>query len=47
MLAIAFTVITDSCAVGIGLIAHALLVGAGDDFASLLGSMTNVCCPSG
>ncbi len=36
--AIAFTVITDSCAVGIGMIGHALLVGTGGDFAGLLGA---------
>jgi sodium/proline symporter len=36
--AIAFTVITDGCAVGIGMIGHALLVGAGGDFAGLLGA---------
>jgi sodium/proline symporter len=36
--AIAFTVITDSCAVAIGMIGHALLVGAGGDFAGLLGA---------
>jgi sodium/proline symporter len=35
--AIAFTVLTDSCAVAIGMIGHALLVGTGGDFASLLG----------
>ncbi len=36
--AIVFTVITDSCAVAIGMIGHALLVGAGGDFAGLLGA---------
>jgi sodium/proline symporter len=36
--AIAFTVITDSCAVATGLIGHALLVGAGGDFAGQLGA---------
>jgi sodium/proline symporter len=36
--AIAFTVLTDGCAVGIGMIGHALLVGAGGDFAGLLGA---------
>ncbi len=36
--AIAFTVITDGCAVAIGMIGHALLVGAGGDFAGLLGA---------
>jgi sodium/proline symporter len=35
--AIAFTIITDGCAVGIGMIGHAVLVGAGGDFASVLG----------
>jgi sodium/proline symporter len=36
--AIAFTVITDGCAVAIGMIGHALLVGAGGDFSALLGN---------
>jgi sodium/proline symporter len=36
--AIAFTVITDSCAVAVGMLGHALLVGAGGDFAGLLGA---------
>jgi sodium/proline symporter len=36
--AIAFTVITDGCAVASGMIGHALLVGAGGDFAALLGA---------
>jgi len=36
--AIAFTVITDSCAVAVGMLGHALLVGAGGDFAGLLGT---------
>ncbi len=36
--AVAFTVITDGCAVGIGMIGHALLVGAGGDFAGVLGA---------
>lgn len=36
--AIAFTLITDGCAVAIGMIGHALLVGAGGDFAAVLGS---------
>ncbi len=35
--AIAFTVVTDSCAVGIGMLGNALLVGAGGDFSSVLG----------
>lgn len=36
--AIAFTVITDGCAVVVGMLGHALLVGAGGDFAGLLGA---------
>jgi sodium/proline symporter len=36
--AIAFTVITDGCAVLIGMTGHALLVGSGGDFAGLLGA---------
>jgi sodium/proline symporter len=36
--AIAFTLITDGCAVAVGMIGHALLVGAGGDFAAVLGS---------
>ncbi|MBW2420020.1 MAG: sodium/proline symporter [Deltaproteobacteria bacterium] len=36
--AIAFTVITDGCAVAVGMMGHALLVGAGGDFAGLLGA---------
>ncbi len=36
--AIAFTTLTDGCAVGIGMIGHALLVGAGGDFAGVLGA---------
>jgi sodium/proline symporter len=35
--AIAFTVITDGCAVAIGMIGHLLLVGSGGDFAAVLG----------
>jgi len=36
--AIAFTVITDGCAVAVGMLGHALLVGASGDFAGLLGA---------
>jgi sodium/proline symporter len=36
--AIAFTVLTDGCAVAIGMIGHALLVGVGGDFAGSLGA---------
>ena len=36
--AIAFTILTDGCAVAIGMIGHALLVGVGGDFAGTLGA---------
>ncbi|MBW2293850.1 MAG: sodium/proline symporter [Deltaproteobacteria bacterium] len=36
--AIVFTVLTDGCAVAIGMLGHALLVGGGGDFAALLGA---------
>ena len=36
--AIAFTVLTDGCAVLSGMLGHALLVGAGGDFTAVLGS---------
>jgi len=36
--AIVFTVVTDCAAVAIGMVGHALLVGAGGDFAGLLGA---------
>jgi sodium/proline symporter len=37
-IAIAFTVITDGCAVAVGMLGRALLVGTGGDFAGLLGA---------
>jgi len=36
--AIAFTILTDGCAVLSGMLGHALLVGSGGDFAAILGS---------
>jgi sodium/proline symporter len=36
--AIAFTILTDGCAVLAGMLGHALLVGAGGDFAAVLGA---------
>jgi sodium/proline symporter len=36
--AIVFTILTDGCAVLSGMLGHALLVGAGGDFSSILGS---------
>ena len=36
--AIVFTILTDGCAVAIGMLGHALLVGGGGDFAGTLGS---------
>jgi sodium/proline symporter len=36
--AIAFTILTDGCAVAIGMLGHALLVGVGGDFAGTIGA---------